>query len=172
MRKRQRGSSLLEFTLAGIPMIFVWISIVQIAIGMWRYHTLQFAVKQTGSYVAVHGSDCSLPGNSCAIQIQQAAQVLQSNAIGIPPDLISVTFQVYQPDHTTAYGSPVSCTLDNCLTNATVWPPAGWNDPGYDIEISATYNFQSMVAMFVPGKGGSAVAGQNLPAYTRQMILF
>jgi Flp pilus assembly protein TadG len=56
-RKNQRGSARLEFALTGIPLIFIWISIVQMAIGMWRYHTIQYAVKTAGAYIVVHGSD-------------------------------------------------------------------------------------------------------------------
>jgi hypothetical protein len=48
---------MLEFALTGIPLIFIWISIVQMAIGMWRYHTIQYAVKTAGAYIVVHGSD-------------------------------------------------------------------------------------------------------------------
>ncbi len=163
----------MEFTLAGIPLVFLWIAIIQMAVGMWRYHTLQYAVKQAGAYISVHGSDCVLPGNSCGIQIQNAAEVLRDSAVGIPPNLINVTFQVYEPDHTTAYASPVSCTLDNCLTNATAWPPAGWNDPGYDVEIAANYTFGSVIGFFAPGGNSAPRMGTyNLPAYTRQRILF
>lgn len=172
-RDKQRGSVILEFTLSGIPLIFLWIALIQMSVGMWRYHTLQYAVKQAGAYITVHGSECLLPGNSCGIRIQNAAQVLQESATGIPPSLISVTFQVYGPDHTTAYATPVTCTLDNCLADNTLWPPVGWNDPGYDVEIAASYRFGSVVGVFAPGRGAAApIGGYNLPAYTRQRILF
>ena len=40
MRNRERGTTLLEFTLVGIPLIFLLISTVEISRGMWQYHTL------------------------------------------------------------------------------------------------------------------------------------
>jgi Flp pilus assembly protein TadG len=40
-RKRtRRGSSILEFVLVGIPIIFVLISLFEISRGMWTYHTM------------------------------------------------------------------------------------------------------------------------------------
>ena len=39
-RSRCGGQSLVEFTLVGIPLIFVLISVFEISRGMWMYHTL------------------------------------------------------------------------------------------------------------------------------------
>ena len=57
MKRKTRGNALLEFTLMGIPLIFVLISIVQLSIGLWRYYSLQYAVKAAGSYISMHGAD-------------------------------------------------------------------------------------------------------------------
>ena len=45
-RSRGRtGSTLIEFTLVGIPLIFVLISTFEMARGMWNYQTLAYAVR-------------------------------------------------------------------------------------------------------------------------------
>jgi Flp pilus assembly protein TadG len=44
--KERGGTSLVEFTLVGIPMIFLLISTFEVARGMWEYHTLAYAVKE------------------------------------------------------------------------------------------------------------------------------
>lgn len=174
-RRRERGSAIIEFVLTGIPMIFVCISIVQMSIGMWHYHTLQYAVKATAAYIAHHGSGCDSP-NTCSIQIRDAANVLKTTAIGIPANELNVTFGSFKRD---AIGNiiastPVNCRLDNCLTNATPWPPSGFKDPGSDIDIKADYIFKSALSMYAPGPGSQTVSfGQfHLPGYAYQQVLF
>lgn len=172
-RNKRRGSAILEFTLTGIPLMFIWISIMQMAIGMWQYHTLQYAVKVTGSYIAVHGSDCSSSGNTCSIQIQNAAQVLSNYLNGMPNSAVSVTFNALGTDHSTVK-STVSCTLNNCLTNTTAWPPSGYNTPGTDIQVQAEYQFNSALSMVIPAPSGGVVKFGSawFPGFTQQTILF
>ena len=57
-RDRRSGTTLLEFVLVGIPLLFLGISITEMARGMWQYHTLQFATKQAAAYASVHGATC------------------------------------------------------------------------------------------------------------------
>ena len=50
-RKRSRaGNATIEFTLVGIPLVFVLISTIEMARGMWIYHTLAYAVKEGTRY--------------------------------------------------------------------------------------------------------------------------
>ena len=173
-RSRRRGSAILEFAVVGIALLFIWICIAQMAIGMWRYHTLQYAVKMASAYMATHGVDCGQSGNSCSITIANAAQVLQNAAVGIPPSTISVTFTPYLSDHVTAAGSPypVTCTLNNCLTNTTAYPPSGYGSPGCDIRIQATYTFQSALALVVPGGGSTSFGTYSFMSDTQQTVMF
>jgi len=169
----QRGATILEFTMTGIPIMFMWISIMQMAIGMWQYHTLQYAVKVTGSYIATHGSDCSSGTNTCSIKIENAAQVLSNYLNGMPNSSVYVTFNALGSDHSTV-ASTVSCKLDSCLSNTTAWPPSGYNTPGTDIQVQAEYQFNSALSMFVPSASGGTVkfAPAWLPGFTQQTILF
>src|SRR5215472_1678065 len=90
-QKRQKGSAMVEFVFAGTTLIFTLISVVQMAIGMWNYHTLQYALKQTASYVSVHGSSSGYCA-SYNCRIEDAATILSRYAIGIPQSAINLTF--------------------------------------------------------------------------------
>ncbi|HEV2448482.1 MAG TPA: TadE/TadG family type IV pilus assembly protein, partial [Candidatus Sulfopaludibacter sp.] len=124
-RIRQRGSAMIEFALTGIPLLFIILSVIQMAIGMWHYHTIQYAVKEAGAYLALHGSSSGYcKSNTC--EIQNVASVLKSDAIGIPASSINVTFTPVSSNHSTT-GTAYSCRLDNCVTDTTTWPASGYN---------------------------------------------
>jgi TadE-like protein len=145
---------MIEFTLVGIPMMFMLISIFEISRGMWNYHTLAFAVREGTRYATVHGSGCSSdPLNSCQVTIGQVAQRIQDAGIGLDPSQLTLTF--------TSSGNPVTCTLNACLGNSTTWPEAPKNTPGNVIAISGALPFQSALAMFWPGAGG----GVSFPTF-------
>jgi Flp pilus assembly protein TadG len=173
-RRRQRGGAMIEFALTGIPLLFIMISIIQMAIGMWHYHTLQYAVKEAGAYLSIHGSSSGYcKSNTC--QIQNVASVLQTDAIGIPPNAITVTFTpISSSDHTTA-GTAYSCTLSNCVSDTTVWPVSGYNSVGSEFEIKALYHWSNALGMVTFGQGSSgAISFSNpwFPGYTHQIIQY
>src|SRR5882762_5274489 len=58
-RDRCRGSNILEFTLVGIPLVFILISTFEMARGMWNYHVMAYAVKEGTRYASVHGNNCT-----------------------------------------------------------------------------------------------------------------
>jgi len=169
--KGQRGNSLVEFALVGIPLIFAWISTVQLALGMWQYHSLQYAVKAAGSFQTHRGANWVQQGNAAA-QIKDAAQVLADNVPGVAPSKITVVFKAINT--LTSASQTVTCTLNNCLTNTTAWPPTNYNSPGFDVEISASFLFNSGISMVAPGPGPSSVSfgSYQFPGYTKQFILF
>jgi hypothetical protein len=171
--RTQRGSAIIEFVLTGIPMIFIWISIVQMCIGMWHYHTLQYAAKAAAMYVAHHGVGCASP-NTCSIQIKDAASVLKTNAIGIPANEISVTFTSYSKSDIYTAAATLTCQLDSCLTNTTSWPPTCCAAVESAVQIKADYVFKSALCMVAPGPGAKVVNfGQfHLPGSAFQQILF
>ncbi|SRR5579883_3587 len=168
-RKRQGGNSIIEFTLVGIPLIFVLISIFEIARGMWIYHTLAYSVTEGTRFASFHGIDCTpAAGNSCTKTIADIAAVIKYTAAGLAPDQLTLTF-------TTNSGASTTCTLQNCITSYTTsaWPPANANLPGMDLVISAKYPFSSAVAMFWPGAASGMVFPTfQLPATSRERIQF
>lgn len=164
-RRNRRGSTVLEFTLIGIPMIFVQISIFEVARLGWTFHTLSSAVSSAARFAMVHGKNCGKAPNACAVSVADVARQLRSRGVGLVP--AETDLRLISPAGT------VSCRLDQCLNDANVWPPAGGAEPGMEIEIRATYTTRSMVAMFWPGAGSVAPFGvARLPASAQEVIQF
>jgi Flp pilus assembly protein TadG len=164
-KSAQRGSSMLEFTLVGIPIIFVLISTFELARGMWNYHTLAYAVKEGTRYASVHGIHCSTSPNTCTVTIAQIAQKVLDAGIGLPSNQLRLTF--------TYTGGTTTCLANNCLANNTVWPPSPGNVVGSNIQIDANLPFQSAISMFWPGAGPGTTFGTfNFPASSRDTVQF
>jgi hypothetical protein len=164
---RQAGSAMVEFTLTGIPLIFIWISIVQMALGMWNYHTLQYSLKKGGSYLSVHGSATGYCSNNLC-RVQDVASVIATYATGMKQSDINLTFtQVTSSvDHTTT-GTSTSCTLAACLSNTTSFP-----NGAPEFEIKAEYQFKNALGMVAFGGGPVKFGNPWFPAYTHQIVLY
>ena len=164
-RNPRAGSSMLEFTLAAIPMIFVLISTFEIARGMWIYGTVANAVKEGTRFAIVKGSDCSLPPNACSARISDVATRIQRTGRGLLAQDLTLSFS--------SDSATTTCRLDACLANHTVWPPAGDNAKGQPINIVGQYQFRSAMAMFWPGAGKAQGFGEmNLNATSRGVVEF
>src|SRR5947199_5051300 len=152
MRKiyRRRGTVLVEFTLAGIASIMLLISTFQLAMAMWNYHTLAYAIHEGDRYAAVKGRNCTLPGNSCSVSVATIAQKIASIGVGLPADKVNLTL-------TTDSGIVTSCTpLNSCYTNTAIWPPSNTSHDNYEkksITIAAKYQSSSVFLFFWPGAG-------------------
>jgi TadE-like protein len=172
-RNRRRGSAMVEFVLVGVTLLFAWISAVEMARGMWHYHTLQYAVKAAGGYVAVHGANCAVSPNSCTIEVKDVAAVLKKAAIGIPDNRMNVQF-------TSASGTRVACNpLNTCYGNTTQWPPATpTTDPdnlvGKSFTIRVDYVFNSALSMVTPGvpQGVVRFGAPTLSGFSQDTVLF
>lgn len=161
---------MVEFTLVGIPMIFILISTFEMARGMWIYHTLSYAAKEGTRFAIVKGNDCSLNGNGCAVTVSAVAQQIQFAGMGLDPSLLQVRF--ISSSQTVGYE-----TLTAALRDTTAWPSQNSSDPGgnpgQDLEIDLTYPFQSAIAMFWPGTGsGQVFGGFTFPATSKERIQF
>src|SRR5579864_8111966 len=77
------GKATIEFTLVGIPLVFVLISTVEMARGMWIYHTLAHAVREGTRFTIVQGADCKLAANKCTVKVADIAGVIQNAAVGL-----------------------------------------------------------------------------------------
>ena len=153
---RRRGSAMIEFTLVGIPMLFVLISIFEASRAMWIYVTLAHSVKEGLRYAIVHGNNCTIAPNSCSVQVRDIANRMARTGVGLLPEsFVNVEF--------ISSTRPVTCTtLQTCLTGAagnTYWPtaaPGALNADvgsvrGADLEIRGRYQFTSIICMFWPG---------------------
>ncbi len=187
--KSRRGNTVLEFTLVGIPLVFVLVSIFEISRGMWIYHTLAHAIKAGVRYAAVHGQNCRVAPNTCPApagsaatygdSIGAVAYMIQSNGAGLIPGQFHLTFcaPMSGTASTCLAGSAgyVDCpTLSDCLTNNTQWPPTGANRVGFDdVKVIGIYPFASAIALVWPGSRGSDVFPTfNLPASAREKLEF
>lgn len=186
-RWKRRGQSLIEFTLVGIPVIFVLISVFEISRGMWIYHTMAYAVKNGVRYASVHGINC-VPGsietpvtdnpNNCTVNMgppETAGTVLyviRQAAGGLGTASTTVTF-------TDAGGTTTNCTLANgsCSTGG-IWPPNdatganNLNSVGKPIRIDIRTPFISALAMLWPTSGQVKFASGTLGASSQDYIQF
>lgn len=164
--KNRKGSSLLEFTLVAIPLIFVVISLFELTRGMWTYQGLSYAVREGVRYASVHGRGCASP-NTCQVTVGQITRVIRSAGPGFDTRAITLTF-------TPASGTAISGTMATLLTNNTVWPPAGANAPGLSVKISMKYSFKTVLAVVWPGSGHVFNRSQTftLPASSTEAIQF
>jgi hypothetical protein len=168
--RRSGGNSLLEFTLVGIPIIFVLISTFQMSFAMWLYHTLAFAAREGTRYSIVHGINCSLNSNTYCITVSTIATVINNAAPGLDPNQMTVTL-------TPSQGSAINDTLANLMSSstysATTWPPSGANAVGAPVQISVVYPFNSAISMFWPGTKPIGPRGRiYLPASSTDLIQF
>ncbi len=162
----QKGSSLLEFTLVGIAMIFIIISFFEMARGMWTYQTLSYAVREGARYASVHGKDCAAP-QTCQVTIGQITTVIKTAGAGLDPNATTVTF-------TPASGSATSDTIRNLLNSTATWPPTGANSTGQNVKISMKYPFRTVLAVFWVGAGQPLNDSQvfNLSASSTELIQY
>jgi hypothetical protein len=160
----QRGSSLLEFTLVGIPLIFILISIFEVSRGMWIYHTMAYAVKETSRFVIVKGENCIASGNACGVTVQRIAQEFASAGVGLDPNETNLSLIVV--------GDQRDCfPLQGCLSgsdgdSSVAWPTVAspafpGSGRGQNLTVRATVPFRSAISLFWPGAG----RGINFPAF-------
>jgi hypothetical protein len=180
-RNRRRGSTLIEFTLVGIPLLFILISIFEVSRGMWIYTTLAHAVKEGNRFAIVHGNNCTNFPNSCGKRISDIALTIRDAGVGlVPTDLVNVQF-------ISSTRSRTLTDLNTCIVSPGTapcnefWPGSGPGvtpkDVGANqfahIEIRAQYRFRSAIALFWPGAGSGMVFPTFLlPASSRERIQY
>ncbi len=162
---RRTGSAMLEFTLVGIPTIFVLISTFEIARGMWIYGTVSNAVREGTRFTIVKGSNCAIAPNACSVRISDIAARIQQMGPGLLPQDLTLSF--------TSDSGTVTCGMRSCLQNNTAWPPTGANAKGQSIKILGAYAFRSAIAMFWPGAGRPVrFAPVNLTGSSQEVMQF
>lgn len=163
---------MIEFTFIGIPMLFLLISVFEMARGMWLYHTLAYAIKEGTRFAMVHGHNCDLAPNSCATTVADVARRIQDAGVGLIPGELQLAFE--------SNAGVTSCTLmPGCLANVSRWPPNSLaaNAVGLPITIYGNYPFRSAISMFWPGvgnigSGSPGLAYVNFSASSRETIQF
>jgi Flp pilus assembly protein TadG len=164
-KRRQGGASLLEFTLVGIPLIFLLVSVEELSRGMWIYGTLQHAVKEASRAAIVHGQTCSEASASCPLTVGQMAAFIERAGVGLDPSQLTITLA-------TANNTQSCSPLKTCESLTTAWPPSPDNSVGLPVTISGDYPFSSALVMFWPGAGKSKIAAVNFSAKSQEEIRF
>jgi Flp pilus assembly protein TadG len=152
-KRNGRGNATIEFTLVGIPLVFILISTIEMARGMWIYHTLAYAVKEGTRYAIARGQNSSTPATYQGV----CNAIVGAGAGLLPKDLILTFYSASIPGGATV-------TADQCTGarwppgyNVTdPWPPSDQrldNQPGQTISITGLYPFVSALSMFWPGGG-------------------
>jgi Flp pilus assembly protein TadG len=163
-KSSQRGSALLEFSILGIPMMFITISAISVSIDMWQFQSLSYATEQTARYISMHGLSCAQNGNTCTISVGNAATYFEGQAIALNSGSVNVSF-------TDSSGATACNPINTCESTATQFPATGHNSVGSDITVSATYTIRNPIAMFW-APNADAAKDYTVGAQSRQQILF
>ena len=170
LQNNKRGNATLEFTLVGLPLIFVLLSVASMCFEMYTLHTMQEAVEQGARYVVTHGSTCSLGSNSCGLTVGSVADQIAYAAPGIINSSLTVTLIPNSGTANQTICNPVS----RCHGNSSPWPPSsnGDNNPGNDIKIAADFSYTSPIAMVWTGSGSTQFGSVTFHAISRQRLMF
>ena len=143
---RRRGSSLIEFTLLGIPVIFLMTSVIAASLDMWQFFTLSYATEITARYAGMHGNTCESP-NSCTVTLGTVVGFFEKQSIALNSALVVVTF-------TDGSGTTTCNPITTCAASSATSPNTSYNNVGSNITVAATYKLIDPIAMLWPGSHG------------------
>jgi Flp pilus assembly protein TadG len=167
-RQHRRGSAIVEFAIAGIAGATLILSIVQLGLAMWNYHTLAYAVHETNRYIASHGRSCSTGGNGCTITVGNIATKLATYAVGIPSSKMNMTL-------TSQSGTAYPCNpVSSCASDSTQWPPVAHldNNPGNYTKITANTTLNVAIIEIWFGATARTMNSLTLAATSNIPIVF
>ena len=162
---RRKGQSLIEFSLIGIPLIFMITCVMTVAIDMWQYDNLVYSAQSTARYVAMHGRSCIQDATSCTLTVANVVSYFSSHALALDSSKANVTLQ-------SASSSTVCNPLSSCAANTSQFPPASDNGVNFDVAVKVTYPVTNPIALFWPGSGTVRSSVFNLFGMSRQRIVF
>jgi len=165
MRSQRSGSTLIEFTLVGIPLIFMMMSILMTAIGMWQFESLAYGAQSTARFIAMHGRTCTQDGNSCIVTVSDVAAYFSGQTIALDPAKANITLK--------SASTTTSCRpIASCIGNSAQFPSAADNGVNFDVTVTASYGVVNPLAMFWPGTTPVGSGTFDLYATSRQRITF
>src|SRR5262245_14141368 len=160
-RHNRSGNALLEMTLIFVPLIFSFLASIEVARAMWAYHTLAASIKQAARFAIVHGAKCVEAASACQATVADVAEVIKSAGVGLDASNLQLTLAAASQIRT--------CSLSNCLSDKSAWPPAPNNAVGLPVTIHARYAFQSAMGILWPGYSTS---GFSFTAKSTEVIQF
>ena len=147
-RSTNSGNAMIEFTLVGIPLIFVLLITFEMARGRWTYATLAHAVREGARYAVVHGKDCSTPPNQCSITVGNVAAVIRDAGVGLDPNDLYVAMLTASPR---AVPTITYTRLSSLLTNNSVFGGDSMGVAGNDMIVTGIYHFRTAIVAIAPG---------------------
>ena len=127
----RRGATVLEMSIILSMLLMLTMGILDLGVGVFRYHILSQSARTAARRAIVHGSQANVLGIWGPTAINSAA-----NASGIPViDAISPQL--------------VGCDLSS--TNVTVEWPDGDNKVGRRVKVTITSPYQPTLAFILPG---------------------
>ncbi len=166
-RKPAAGSAQVEFALIAVFIIFILISIFDMARGLWINHTVAEAVRDGTRYAIVRGARYSNP--ITGVRLPEATlgavkNVVLRSAVGLVPAQLTLKFY--------SGAGEIKCDPDCSASETSTWPPDGSATSGSEIGIHAEYPYNSMVVMFFPGAKGVQFGKFILGSTARERIVF
>ena len=162
---KRRGFALIEFTLVGVPLIFLTISIIEASIAMWQYHSMMYANEIVARYAAMHGKGCTQNGNTCTITVGTLAQMIAAQAPSLDTSKLVVTL------YTNSGNTPCN-PITSCYSSTTQFPGNADNTVGNDVKFVASYPINNPMPLLWPGAGHTGGSVFTLGSTTRQRIVF
>lgn len=161
----RRGATLIEFTLLGIPGLFLCMSVLMTGIDMWQFFTLSYAAAETARFTSVHGATCESP-NTCQITRAEVAAYFENQALALSP--ASTVLKM-----TDGSGTITCNPVTSCPSSSSYFPANTYNAVGSNISVTATYPISNPLFMFWPGAGSGVHPGTyTLGAGSTQEILY
>ncbi len=161
----RRGSSLVEFALLGIPVIFLLTSVIAASLDMWQFFTLSYATEIAARYAGMHGATCTANSNSCTITIGSVVTLFEKQSIALNKAKVTVKF-------TDGSGTTTCNPVSSCEGSATQYPASANNTVGSSITVAATYSLVNPVVMLWPGSNGVKAGTFTVGATSTQPIVF
>ncbi len=166
-RRSAAGNANVEFALCAVFIIFLLISIFDMARGLWINHTLAEAVRDGTRYAIVRGASYVDPADGVTrlpgATVGAVKKVVCNAATGLVPAQLTVKL----------YSNAGTITSDCSTTSeTTIWPPDGAANTGSEIGIGAMYPYNSMVVMYFPGGQGVEFGKYILGSTARETIVF
>lgn len=162
------GQAQIEFALCAVFVIFLLISMVDLARGLWINHTLAEAVRDGTRYAMVRGNNyvdkSKPPARLSDAKLSDVRQVVLRSAVGLSPGELNLRFE--------SEGSVINCPGSTCPSGTLTqnWPPDSYANGGLEIGISATYPYRSLVVIYFPGIKGFMFGAQQLGSVARERI--
>jgi Flp pilus assembly protein TadG len=169
---RQSGNAMLEAALIFLPMMAMFLGIVDVSLAVYIQSTLTSATREGTRWAITFQT--SYNGTACASEATCIVQVVQNYAVGVPGGLptSAITVNYYTANDlsnpveactngscSTAVCTVSTCTLPQTLTSGTVVTYA--NQPGNIVEVvvpSYPWNWLMPLPGFTAGKSVNLTA--------------